>query len=130
VDGQGLAQINVSPFPDFTRTTYPIGPGFALHPVFSADGSRLFYFSGNGLWTVPVEYAPLRFSHGTPELLFEGTYWYGFTGPGGLGARAWDVHPDGDRFFMIRLPEAAPGRPQIVFIQNWLEELISRVRVP
>ena len=54
--------------------------------------------------------------------------------PTGLFARAYDISPDGKRFLMLRPavgsdPNGPP--PQIVVVQNWVEELktlVPRVR--
>ena len=68
---------------------------------------------------VAVQTRP-RFSHATPEELFEGKY---LNGP---YVSAYDVHPDGDRFLMV-----APGptqSQQIHVVLNWSEELRRLVR--
>lgn len=95
-------------------------------PVFSRDGSELFFFDGSGLTAVPVTYEPtLRI--GRPAKLFESASY--------LWARdglAWDPDPSGERFLLIRLADAAvpsdaqsPG--QIDVVLNWFEELENRV---
>jgi len=134
--GGGPSEIDVRPFPDVTRQRYPVGAG--SHPVFSRDGSELFFFDGQGLSVVPVSYEPtLRI--GAVQQLFRGQYWYGVNGlTGGLG-RAWDIDPRSSRFLMIRLPgavvpsssdnkESAPPPPiRLNVVLNWLEELKQRV---
>jgi hypothetical protein len=131
------AEINVRPYPDAARTRIPVGDG--ISPVFSRDGSELFYLEpGNGdggrLMAAPVQYEPtLRV--GTPQALFDvaGYIWTG------LG-RASDVDPSGERFLMIRRssappsggaePEAPLPTQRIDVVLNWFEELEARVPVP
>jgi serine/threonine-protein kinase len=123
------AEINIRPFPGIARTRIPVGRGVA--PVFSRDGSELFFFDGNGLSAVPITYEPtLRV--GTPRRLFETAPYLGF-----LVGRPWDVDPSGERFLMIRVPGtaaptaegAAPPRDRIDVVLNWFEEIKRRVPV-
>jgi serine/threonine-protein kinase len=132
VDAEG--EINLRPFPAVARTRIPVGPG--RMPVFSHDGSELFFFDGHGIASVPITYEPtLRV--GTPQRLFEGRgYLWGEYG------RAWDPDPSGQRFLVIRDPfagaagtsatsAAAPAdpalRPRIDVVVNWVEELERRL---
>lgn len=63
---------------------------------------------------------------GTPEALFEDDYLRG-------SGRQYDIHPDGDRFLMIRNAEAdddepaADPLPRINVVVNWDQELLERV---
>jgi hypothetical protein len=126
------AEINIRPFPDVRQQRRPVGPG--IHPVFSADGSEIFFFDRAGLSVASVQYAPFRV--GTPRMLFRGQHWYGVAGPDGALGRAWDVDPNNDRFLMITMPDAGTSeageqtRPQINVVLNWFEELKERVPVP
>ena len=121
-------EVDIRPFPDVRQQRRPVAPG--MNPVFSPDGSEIFFFDGTGLSTVSAQYSPFRV--GSPSKLFRGQYWYGVAGPtGGLG-RAWDVDPKNDRFLMITMPnaEGAGGptaQPEIDVVVNWLEELKQRV---
>jgi hypothetical protein len=127
----GTQEINIRPFPDVSRQRYPIAAGKS--PVFSVDGSELFFFDGGGLSTVPVTYKPtLRI--GAVQPLFRGLYWYGVAGSDGQLGRAWDVDRRGERFLMIRMPNAptpgsAPAAPPSVRVNvvlNWLHEVEAR----
>ncbi len=130
-EADGLPEINIRPFPDVTQQRRPVADG--LNPVFSADGSEIFYLDGGGLSSIPVEYSPFRV--GTPLQLFRGQYWYGVAGPDGRLGRAWDVDPSGERFLMITMPggQTEVGtlqpREQINVVLNWFEELERRVPV-
>jgi Tol biopolymer transport system component len=119
------AEINIRPFPGVMRTRIPLGPG--REPVFSRDGSELFFFDGEGISTAPVSYKP-AFGVGQPRQLFTMKSRYEGTG------RAWDVDPSGKRFLVIRPFESgaarnAAPRPRIDIVLNWAEELKSRVPV-
>ena len=44
----------------------------------------------------------------------------------------WDVHPDGERFLMVKLSEdssEADAHREVVLVQNWVEELKRLVPV-
>ena len=85
-----------------------VAPTYTYDPKGKRDPFRSFRFVnlrlGNAL---PI---------GPPEELFTGRY-TGSEG-GGLG---YDIHPGGERFLMLQLPDAGP--PQINVVQNWFEEL-------
>jgi eukaryotic-like serine/threonine-protein kinase len=119
------AEINIRPFPGVMRTRIPLGPGRG--PVFSRDGSELFFFDGEGISTAPISYTP-GFGIGQPRQLFKIPSIYEGAG------RAWDVDPSGKRFLVIR-PFQSGGdrsqapRPRIDIVLNWAEELKARVPV-
>jgi serine/threonine-protein kinase len=121
----GAIEINLRPFPAAARTRIPVGRGES--PVFSRDGSELFFFDGQGIASAPIAYTP-TLSVGTPRRLFEasGYLW-------ALYGRSWDPAPSGERFLAIRAPSGADDAPsetrQINVVLNWLEELKSRVPV-
>jgi Tol biopolymer transport system component len=122
------AEVDIRPFPDVRQQRRPVAPG--MHPIFSADGSEIFFFDGGGLSVAPVQYSPLRV--GGPRKLFRGQYWYGVAGPTGALGRAWDVDSKNDRFLMITMPSTGTtGTPaaqeEIDVVENWLEELKQRV---
>jgi eukaryotic-like serine/threonine-protein kinase len=128
-NGPEASETNIRPFPGVTQQRRPVGPG--AHPVFSADGSEIFFFDGDGISAAAVQYAPFRV--GNVQKLFRGQYWYGVAGPNGALGRAWDVDPKNNRFLMITMPgtsgNSADARPQIEVVLNWFDELKTRVPV-
>ena len=121
------AEINIRPFPGVTRTRIPVGRGSG--PVFSRDGSELFFIAEDGLMSAPVTYEPtLRV--GAPRRLF-GSLDYMWAAVG----RAWDVDPSGQRFLVIRVPGTSAAdeerqeqsRDRIDVVLNWFEEIKRRV---
>jgi Tol biopolymer transport system component len=63
----GAFEVNLRPFPAVARTRIRVGRG--RPPVFSRDGSELFFFDGQGLSAVPITYEP-TFAVGAPQSLF------------------------------------------------------------
>ena len=100
-------------------------------PAWSRDGRELFYTTTQSvggqatltkMMAVPIALRP-TFTAGAARQLFEGRY--GATG----GVRSYDVTPDGRRFLMVQQKERPPlDAAEMIFVQNWLEELTARVR--
>ena len=117
----GGAEVYVDRFPDLgQRQRVSSARGFL--PQWSPDGRELFYVGGDRrrLMRVPVE-TGATFNFGTVEQLFQSA--------GFLGLQ--DIAPDG-RFLSI-LPVNTPaerGQQQVVWVQNWFEELTNRVPIP
>ncbi len=60
---------------------------------------------------------------GNPEILFEQPYY-------SANGRSYAIHPDGQRFLMIKEGDQTDGtiaERQLVFVLNWLEALQARV---
>ena len=122
-------EIYIRPFPDVDEGKWQVSTAGGYTPLWSPDGKELFYLTlENAVMAVGVEMKPTLIL-GTPEELFRGL----FVGGAGSG-HTWDIHPDGDRFLMLKQAgapsstEAAP-RPKIIIVQNWFEELKQRVPV-
>jgi len=84
--------------------------------LWARSGQELFYRNGEAVIAVSIETDP-SFSAANPEVMFEADYYLGNGGPN------YDVSPDAERFLMIRRAENSSARPQIIVVQNWLEEL-------
>ena len=87
-------------------------------PLWARNDRELFYYVFPGIiMAVPIQ-AGSAFAAGTPRQVFAGDY------PAPAQIRSYDVSPDGQRFLMIK---AAPGEasapPQLIVVQNFLEEL-------
>ena len=79
------------------------------------------------LMAVPVKTDP-TFKAGLPKELFQDTYLR--AGPG----HSWDIHPDGQRFLMIKESQTIDGPTtervrKINIVLNWFEELKERVPI-
>ena len=88
-------------------------------PVWSPQGSELFYRRGAQMIAVPVSTASgVTFGH--PAVLFEGRY---DVDPFNADATNYDVTRDGQRFVMVRPVADAAHSLQLNVIVNWYEEL-------
>ncbi len=125
-DGQWLAfvanesdalEVYVRPFPEVEDGKWLISEDGGAFPVWSRDGSELFYYEDGAMMAVDIETADGAVEHGQPRVLFEGDY---YTGIG----RQFDIALDGERFLMLKrnVPDATEPTEQIVVL-NWTEEL-------
>jgi Tol biopolymer transport system component len=106
----GKFEIYVRTFPD-TGGKWQISTAGGEDPLWSRDGSEIFYDSGTKLMTVPVKTSP-AFEAGTPQLLFEAR----FRTDNGI---QYDVSADGKKFLVDQdITESALA--PITLVQNWL----------
>jgi serine/threonine-protein kinase len=98
---------------DGTGGRYPISrSGVAAKPIWAASGRELFYATAEGLFSATVETDSV-FRVVERQVLFE-LHQYS----------SGDVHPDGDRFLVIKEDETSA---QMVVVVNWFEELKRKV---
>ena len=117
----GDYEVYVQRFPELgDKVTISTAGG--REPVWSRDGTELFYRGPEGMMVVPVETEP-TFRAGAPELLFEQPYYQYFI------SRTYDVQPDGQRFLMVKAEGQSDDAGQIVVVENWFQELTERVPV-
>jgi hypothetical protein len=126
--GNGQSEVNIRPWPSVFRTRIPVAPGAS--PVFSRDGSKLFYLEldGTGISAVDISYEP-NISVSAPYRVIEGTRYLW-----NLFGRTWDPDATGERFLVIRDPVAPAeefvddaDRTRIDVVLNWFEVLKERV---
>ncbi|MEO7520416.1 MAG: hypothetical protein ABIW79_01240, partial [Gemmatimonas sp.] len=112
----GVHEIYVRPYP---------GPGAAVQvsrnggtePVWSRDGTRLFYRNGDQMLATTITTAP-TLAVAAPDSLFRHRY------EGEMPHANFAVTDDG-AFIMIGA--AVGGEPDMVIVVNWLAELRSRI---
>ena len=108
----GRQEIYVQPFPA-TGAKWQISTEGGEEAAWASSG-EVFYRNGTKMMAVDIITEP-TFSHGTPKVLFEGSYYL-------YGPRAtYDVTPDGQKFLMIKTGEQQVSELNVV--QNWFEEL-------
>jgi len=115
-DESGQLEVYVQRFPNLGGRV-SVSTAGGRQPLWSRDGTELFYRSPAGVVAVPVN-AGDSFTAGEPEVLFEDPYFLY------LSRRTYDVSPDGQRFLMVSTGvggDAGPVRIQI--IENWFSEL-------
>jgi Tol biopolymer transport system component len=131
-DVSGREEVYVQPYPGpGPRVQVSIDGG--LDPAWHKNGRRLFFVSpGTGagkarMMEVDVQPgSPPRI--GTPRPLFE---FAGDLFADSVIVRAYDVTPDGQRFFVVQKRPAPPLPPvtHVNLVLNWFEELKAKVPV-
>jgi serine/threonine-protein kinase len=112
----GHFQTYVQPFPP-TGAKHQITREVGLFPLWSADGSELFFVREGRLMAVRIETEP-NLTFGNAEELPIRFFWPG---------RKYDITPDGQQFLTVipapnaEADETSPARINIVL--NWFEEL-------
>jgi hypothetical protein len=126
-----LSEVYIRPFPDIEKSKTKVSTDGGTCPLWSPDGKELFYLSeDNSVMAVDVKKEP-TLSLGTPRKLFQSEY---LPFNESTGTPPWDIHPDGDRFIMIKPPPgtsatASMGPRKIIIVTNWFEELKQRMSV-
>ena len=114
----GRDEVYVQPFPG-PGGKWQISVSGGTEPVWSHNGSEIFYRSGDKMMAVGVA-SGRGFSAETPHVLFEGRFV-----PTRRGEAAYDVSPDDRRFVMVqRDVQSVATRLNVVL--NFLEELKRR----
>ena len=117
----GASEVYVQRFPAL-GDIQTISTDGGRQPLWSPDGRELFYRGPRGMMVVAVLETEPTLRLGDPEVLFDTQYFYG------RAQRTYDLHPNGQRFLMVK--DAPPtddsgvsAQPQIILIENWFEEL-------
>jgi serine/threonine protein kinase len=111
-DESGTSEVYLRTFPD-TSGKWLVSRDGGIEPVWGPTGRELFYRSGDQLISVAIDPGP-PLTMGAREVLLEGAYV-----PNPMNAN-YDVHPDGDRFIMLRSNEKERS---VVVVTNLFAEL-------
>jgi Tol biopolymer transport system component len=115
-DQSGQPEIYVLPFPGPGGKNFQISTDGGSEPVWSRDGSHLYYRNGDKMMAVDITTQP-DFKATSPRFLFVGQYEFTDTGRSG-----YDVAEDG-RFLMVQPVEPEQPATQINLVLHWFEEL-------
>jgi len=110
-DGQHEVYVRAFPTPG---NPVQVSSGGGREPRWASSGRELFYRSQEGMVAVAVSTSP-SFRVGRGTVLFDDKSYLAHP----YGA-AYDVHPDGRRFLMIRRGSESP---QVVVVLNWFDQL-------
>jgi hypothetical protein len=116
-DETGRSEIYVRTFPD-GESRWPVTTTGGTEPLWSRSGDELFYRAGNEILVVPVE-TDSTFTFGNPQAVISGPYV-----PNPMHTN-YDIHPDGQRFVMVRSGE---GETRMIVALNWFEALRGAVQ--
>ena len=109
----GEFQVYVTPYPGPGKRT-PVSIDGGLSPIWSSDGSELFFRQGSKVMSAAVQLKP-EIDVSTPVELFDGPYTVDLS-----GHQRYDVAPDG-RFLMVENSEDF----RVVVVEGIFQELNS-----
>jgi serine/threonine-protein kinase len=115
-DETGQTEVYVQALPD-PRGPWQVSANGGTEPRWGPRGRVIYYRRGSKLLRVAVA-AGESFAVSPPTVLFGGEY------SENLNHAAYDVHPDGNQFVMIR---GVPGSVALAIVQNFFEELRAKV---
>jgi serine/threonine-protein kinase len=121
-DESGKDEVYVRAYPG-PGGKWTISSGGGHEPVWSHDGSEIYYRSQDWLMAVPIETEP-ELQLGKPQNLFEAPF-----DEAGAPYANYDVTPDGTGFTMVRSDEELVST-RLMVVVNWFEELRRRVPYP
>jgi serine/threonine-protein kinase len=118
-DRSGQFEVYVGPFPNASAGQWLISTSGGTRPLWAPKGHELFYVAPNGvLMAVRADPRAGKWSSGSPAKILDGPYMTRSL----RDKRTYDVATDGKKFLMVK-QNANQAAPQIVVVQNWLEEL-------
>jgi serine/threonine-protein kinase len=127
-DESGTPEVYVRPFPDVNAGRWQVSAGGGRWPLWNprANGQELFYVSPKGLVSLTAATTP-TFTPGRGSTLFETEAYNGATLVN--SNRRFAVSPDGQRFLFLKtaVTPSEQASPQLLFVENWIEELKQRV---
>jgi len=123
-DETGSAEIYVRPYPNASGGKWQISTGGGLYPLWSKNGRELFYETADNRIKA-MDYTVLggAFTPGKVrpwsgrELFYPGT-------------SNLDLAPDGKRFVVLSLPEAASGEKEsvhVMMLENFFDEVRRKI---
>jgi serine/threonine protein kinase len=118
----GLYEIYVRPFPNIDDDKRPVSTDGGIEPLWSRDGSELFYKNAAGELESALVATQPGFAVLERRVLFSVVAYQ--RGDEFCCHPTYDVHPDGERFVMIRRVGDDGG---LVLVQNFFRELRERV---
>ena len=120
----GRFQIYVRPYPA-AGGRWQVSDESGRWPLWSQDGSELFYRTNEGVMVADVDADGPTFRVGKARKLFEGAFRGGIQGIAlaGFVFPDYDVANDGQRFVMFPDDDDKLAETQATFVFNWFDEL-------
>ncbi|HET8622649.1 MAG TPA: protein kinase [Gemmatimonadales bacterium] len=117
----GTAEVYVRPFPDVAGGRWQVSLSGGSAPRWAKSGRELFYINGRlEMVVTPVRASGATLEVGQPKVLFSANSFLLIP-----SFPTYDVAPDDKRFVMLR-SAAATEDTEIIFTENWFEELRAR----
>jgi eukaryotic-like serine/threonine-protein kinase len=115
----GNDQVYVRPFPNTMTHRWAVSVGGGTEPVWSRDGSELFYRGPKSYWAAEVKTSPTFSVSGWTALFAADPF------AAGNGHPMYGVTPDGKRFFMLQMEDQSQSA--LILVRNWASEVAAKV---
>jgi len=116
-DETGQLMVYVRPFPNVDDGKWPVSLRSGTSPRWAPDGSELFYRTSD------AQFMAAEITSGPTLIVGERRVMFPYRGMVANNSHAqYDVHPDGERFFMIQLGDPTMTS-NVVVIENFSQEL-------
>ena len=119
----GQWQVYVRPYPP-ARGEWMISGDSGGHPVWSPDGSKIYYRNERGVSMVEVDTSSGTFEASRPKVLFEGPFVNQFPMPD------FHITPDDGSFAMFQATEMEDANDHVVLVTDWFEQLDRAFAAP
>ena len=121
-DESGRNEVYVRPFPNTAGSSagWQVSTDGGTEPLWSHDGSEIFYRIGNKMMAAKVRTSP-SFKSGAPKMVFEGVY-----DKGTASRPAYDVTADGTRFLVVKADESESAPAELEIVLGWFKEFKDR----
>jgi eukaryotic-like serine/threonine-protein kinase len=116
----GTMEVYIRPFPETATAKWQVSTAGGSEPVWANSGRELFYLNGKSEMVSAAIRPGSPFSVGEQKALFSVAP---FVRAGSVHSYA--VSPDDRRFIMVREGEASQ-QSELVFAENWVQELRAR----
>jgi hypothetical protein len=123
-DESDRTQIYARPYPDINSGKWQISIDGGAQPMWSVDGSEIFFRNGNQMMAATIDSSGL-FRADPPTELFKGDFYND-----DYNSREFDLeYPEGNRFLMVRELDTEDST-KIIHVENWLHRLTQPDRPP
>jgi Tol biopolymer transport system component len=124
-DETGRNEVYVRPFPETESGKWPVSTNGGVMPVWAHSGRELFYVNGDNEMVTAQIQPGSTFMVGDrtvlftirPEVLFRQNEQYAL----------YDITPDDQRFIMLRAVNVQENKPELILVENFIEELKAKV---
>jgi Tol biopolymer transport system component len=119
-DESGRFEVYVHPFPAMESGRWQVSPSGGAHPLWARNGRELFFIDAAGmLMSVAVQAGQAFIPAPAVPLMAVGHHYVDV-------ARNYDVAKDGSRFLFVKNVTSV-GRPSVVVIDNWFNEVREKM---
>jgi serine/threonine-protein kinase len=123
----GINEVYVRPFPNTDAGRWQVSNGGGASPVWSRDGSRLYFLDGDRYLAV----ADVDVSAASTFAVSRVTQLFDVSGfEFDAFHQSFDVTPDDQHFLFVARRRSMDGddAPKVVWVENWLTDLEERLR--